>query len=110
MLTVTEFRLRAQIDDLVLERWVTAGWLSPDEQEGDVVYSERDVARVALINDLRDDLGVNEEGIGVILDLLDQLHGLRGAVGEMVSALQLLPKETRAKLVQDALRRRHKER
>jgi chaperone modulatory protein CbpM len=35
------------------------------------------MARACLIRDLQRDLGVNEEAIPVILDLLDQLHGLR---------------------------------
>ena len=106
MLTVKEFRMRAQIDDVVLERWVTEGWLSPDDQEGTSVFSEVDVARVALIQDLQHDLGVNEEGIGVILDLLDQLHGLRARMSDLMSALQTLPPDARMKLVQDAIHMR----
>jgi hypothetical protein len=35
------------------------------------------VARAQLIRDLKDDLGVNDEGVGVILNLVDQVHGLR---------------------------------
>jgi chaperone modulatory protein CbpM len=106
MLTVKEFRMRARIDDVVLERWVSEGWLSPAENDGETVFTEVDVARVQLIHDLQHDLGVNEEGVGVILDLLDQLHGLRARMSEMMSVLQLLPREVRAKLVEDANRMR----
>jgi chaperone modulatory protein CbpM len=44
------------------------------------------MARAQLIQDLRRDLGVNDEAIPIILDLIDQVHGLRrllrGLVGE----------------------------
>jgi chaperone modulatory protein CbpM len=39
-----------------------------------------------LIRDLTNDLGVNAEGVGVILHLIDQMHGLRGALLQYVSA------------------------
>jgi hypothetical protein len=48
-------------------------------------FFEIDVARVRLIRDLREDLGVNDEGISVILDLLDQLHGLRRTLTTVLS-------------------------
>ena len=40
-------------------------------------FSEADLARARLIQDLRMDFGVNDEGISIILHLLDQLYGLR---------------------------------
>jgi chaperone modulatory protein CbpM len=39
--------------------------------------SEIDLARVQLIKDLKVDFGVNDEGVAIILHLIDQLHGLR---------------------------------
>ena len=72
-----EFLIRARLDGNVLEGWVAAGWLTPNAEEGMQQFSEIDVARARLIQDLRRDIGVNDEGVGVILDLIDQLHGLR---------------------------------
>jgi chaperone modulatory protein CbpM len=46
-----------------------------------------DLARVALIRDLKDNMGVNEEGLGVILHLLDQMHGLRRALAELLATI-----------------------
>jgi chaperone modulatory protein CbpM len=37
----------------------------------------------ALIRDLKADFGVNDEGIGIILHLLDQLYGLRYLVRDI---------------------------
>jgi chaperone modulatory protein CbpM len=42
-----------------------------------------DVARARLIRDLKDDFGVNDAGVDVILHLLDQLHGLRRAFDQL---------------------------
>ena len=38
--------------------------------------------------DLQRDLGVNREGIGIILNLLDQVHGLRQALAGKVHAAE----------------------
>ena len=43
----------------------------------------RIVGRARLIQDLKTDLGVNDEGVDVILHLLDQLHGLRRALDQL---------------------------
>jgi chaperone modulatory protein CbpM len=50
-------------------QWVLPAY--PEEAELD----EADLARLRLIITLREDLGVNEEAVPVILHLLDQLHG-----------------------------------
>ena len=47
------------------------------------MFSEVDLARARLIRDLKVDLGVNDDGIAIVLHLLDQLHGLRRLLREM---------------------------
>jgi chaperone modulatory protein CbpM len=96
-----EFLIRARLDDNVLEGWVAAGWLTPNAEEGMQQFSEIDVARVRLIQDLRRDIGVNDAGVGVILDLIDQLHGLRRTLGHLLTALQAQPHELRERLAVD---------
>jgi len=82
-----EFAVQARIEAEVVEGWVDAGWLAPREGGGGRDFSEVDLARAHLIRDLQH-LGVNDEGIPVILDLLDQLHGLRGLVRDLLSTIQ----------------------
>ena len=96
-----EFLIRARLDGNVLEGWVAAGWLTPNAEEGMQQFSELDVARARLIQDLRRDIGVNDAGVGVILDLIDQLHGLRRTLGHLLTALQAQPQELRARLAVD---------
>ena len=80
---------------------MAAGWLTPNAEEGMQQFSEIDVARARLIQDLRRDIGVNDEGVGVILDLIDQLHGLRRTLGHLLTALQAQPQELRERLAVD---------
>jgi chaperone modulatory protein CbpM len=77
-----EFLSRTQLDQETLEVWIGEQWLIPDETAGELAFSEIDLARAKLIRDLKHDMGVNNEGIGIILDLLDQMHSLRKAMAE----------------------------
>ena len=96
-----EFLVRACIDGKVLDGWVAVGWLTPNADEGMQPFSEIDVARARLIQDLRYNIGVNDEGVGIILDLIDQLHGLRRTLGHLLTALQAEPQELRERLAVD---------
>jgi chaperone modulatory protein CbpM len=72
-----EFIGRSHLDTPTLNAWVEAEWLVPITSQQSFQFSEADLARARLIQDLRTDFGVNDEGISIILHLLDQLYGLR---------------------------------
>jgi chaperone modulatory protein CbpM len=82
-----EFTVHARINARTLEAWIEAGWLAPQRNGDGAQYSEVDLARAHLIEDLKD-LGINDEGVPVILDLVDQLHGLRRVVRELLSTVR----------------------
>ena len=84
MIRVQEFLLRARLEQRSLEACLEAGWLIPVTREPELEFSDVDLARAQLIRDLREDLGVNDEGIGVILHLLDQMHGLRQSMHDLL--------------------------
>jgi chaperone modulatory protein CbpM len=94
-----EFLVRARLEDDVVKEWVAAGWLIPADQAGEADFSDIDVARAHLISDLKADIGVNDEGIAVVLHLLDQLHGLRRTLGDILSAVQAGPDDLREQLL-----------
>ena len=79
-----EFLDRTQLDLETLEVWIEEEWLVPSGTATELAFSEADLARAKLIRDLMQDLGVNDEGVGVILNLLDQVHGLRKALAEIL--------------------------
>jgi chaperone modulatory protein CbpM len=72
-----EFIAESGVDASALDIWIAAGWLRPASGRGGHEFSEIDVARAQLISDLRGDLGVNDEAVPIVLDLIDQIHGLR---------------------------------
>jgi chaperone modulatory protein CbpM len=79
-----DFLYRAQLDQETLQVWIEEEWLVPGETAGEPAFSEADLARAQLIRDLKHSMGVNDEGVGIILSLLDQMHSLRKAVAEMM--------------------------
>ena len=96
-----EFCLRTQLEDATLESWISAGWILPKQGGAGSAFSEIDVARATLIRDLRRDLGINDEGVAVILDLLDQIHGARHMFGILLSSVQRLPDSTRRQILSE---------
>jgi chaperone modulatory protein CbpM len=78
-----EFLTSAGLQVQTLEFWVDQRWLIPDHSSAEMTFSDADVARARLIHDLKADFGVNDEGVDVILHLVDQLHGLRGAFEQL---------------------------
>jgi chaperone modulatory protein CbpM len=77
------------IDHVRLQAWIEAGWLRPDQDAADWrQLSDADMARAQLICDLQDDLGVNDEGVEVILDLLDQIYGMRQAMRALMERMR----------------------
>jgi chaperone modulatory protein CbpM len=77
----------ARLDNEVIDQWVEAGWLTPHQETAGERYSSIDLARAYLIRDLKD-LGVNDDGIPVVLDLIDQVHGLRCVLRELLSTIR----------------------
>jgi chaperone modulatory protein CbpM len=75
-----EFISRSHLDAATLNVWIDEQWLIPLASGSAPQFSDADLARVRLIRDLKLDLGVNDEGIAIVLHLLDQLHGLRSLV------------------------------
>jgi len=73
----------------VLKAWIEAGWLVPPQTEPELMFSDVDLARAQLIRDLREDFGVNDEGISVVLHLIDQMHGLRRSLQSLLEEMRV---------------------
>jgi chaperone modulatory protein CbpM len=83
MMNKQEFLTYAGLEMQTLDLWLEQRWLIPDQTFGGVNFSDVDVARARLIRDLKTGFGVNDEGIDVILHLMDQLHGLRRVLDQL---------------------------
>ena len=86
-ITRQEFLIRARLDGETLEAWIAEEWIVPTGADPETSYTEADVARAALIRVLMGDLEVNDAGVGVILDLVDQMHGLRKVLADLLQSM-----------------------
>ena len=94
---LTERDVIARVRRLTVTRlrvWVAQGWIKP-EDEAAQTYSEADLARAVLICNLEDELGFAEEDVPVLLNLIDQIHGLRAELKGLLNALEDLPPDVR---------------
>ena len=95
---LTERDIVARVQHLTVTRlrvWVRQGWIRPAART-EQGFSEADMARAALIRDLEDKLGFDEDQVPVLLNLIDQIHGLRAELKTMLDALEELPEDLRA--------------
>lgn len=74
-----------------LQAWIDEQWLVPGGAPAEAPFADIDVARARLIRDLKEDLGVNDEGVGVILNLVDQLYGMRRALMRLHQVVRTRP-------------------
>lgn len=94
---LSERDICAQVRQVTVRRlrvWVRQGWIRPaaGDKSG---FSEADLARAALIRDLEDTLGFDEEQVPVLLNLIDQIHGLRAQLQTLLEAYEGLPEDSR---------------
>ena len=83
-----------------LTRWVENRWVLPERHAENWVFHEVDVARVELILDIRRDFAIDDEAMGLVLGLLDQVYHLRRQMRRLCDAVAMQPAE-----VQEAIRR-----
>jgi chaperone modulatory protein CbpM len=80
-----------------LQAYVTASWVRPAHRDGEPVFSEADLARLRLIQDLRDALEVEERTVPLVLSLLDQLYATRR---ELRAVLRMAPDDVQARVIE----------
>ena len=75
-----------------VQDWIDSDWLRPEGTRGHYLFREIDEARAHLIRELREDMGINDEGMPVILSLLDQLYAARRQMRRLREAISV-PRE-----------------
>ena len=91
-LSKPEFLMLSGLSHETLNAWLEQEWLLPAEISTEICFSGTDLARARFIRDLEDSMGINGEGIEVILDLVDQLHGVRRSLMDLRSVIQADPR------------------
>jgi chaperone modulatory protein CbpM len=102
MFDATELCRQVGIQRAALDAWIEAGWLRPERARNDWRFTTIDLVRAQFILDLSGPMGVNDEGVDVILGLLDQIHGLRRALLGVTSTMGGEKSSSRRRQPEDA--------
>ncbi len=80
--------------------YLRADLVRPTLSESGPRFSQMDIARLELICELCDEFEMQDEALGLVLSLIDQLHGLRAEMRALAEALNREPDEVRARIAQ----------
>lgn len=100
------FRMVSDLDQTILETSLAEHWVVPDWDDDEPNFDDIDIARLRLIVSLKRTCDLDDESMGVVLSLHDQLTGARQQLRAMASAVAQLDGATRAaiaKACRDAL-------
>ena len=92
------------ITTIHIERWVARGLLRRAASAEAQGLEPIDLARLRLLNELADDLGLDEDTVGAVVALIDQVHTLRTELRLVAAAIAEQPPQTR-EAIAGALRR-----
>lgn len=82
-----------------LTTYVKHEFLVPTQSEAGPVYSLADLARIELICDLTEQFDLKEDALGVVLSLIDQLHGVRSELRRVMGAIEAQPEDVQSRIV-----------
>ena len=89
---------RLSRDQLV--RFIEAEFVRPDRSETGYVFRRIDIARLELLCDLSFDLDLDETALGVVISLIDQLHTAHQERLAIERAIQALPADVHARILE----------
>ena len=96
MTTLDELlRLHGKLTTVHVERWVARGLLRPVGGADAWTFEQVDVARVRLLAELVDDIGLDDDTVETVVGLVDQVHTLRSQLGLLAQAIAEQPQATR---------------
>lgn len=101
--TLTEDELIAAISRLTSDRlsdYLAAEIVIPEQSEQGLVYHSIDVARLELACELHDQYDMEADALSMMISLIDQMHGLRAELREVLTAVEAQPEPVRKTLIQ----------
>ncbi len=76
LLTLMETARQARVHPELLERMVDLGLIEPEQNRPEILFAPEVVADVCRALRLRNELGINWNGVGLVMDLLDRINQL----------------------------------
>lgn len=81
-----------------LGRYVETDLVRPQNAGNGLIYRAVDIARLELLCDLAEDLDLDEHAVGVVIALVDQLHGARQELMTLATVIEALPADLRSRI------------
>jgi chaperone modulatory protein CbpM len=72
-LSMEEMCVEYSLTPEVIQKFISEEWITPYDMDL-LIFDDEDLARVGLICELKNNLGVNDEAMTIILHLVDQLN------------------------------------
>jgi chaperone modulatory protein CbpM len=91
--------LQDRLDRAALETFIERQWIRPHRKQEIWYFEEIDIARIELVCHLTQDIEVNDEGMDVVLSLLDQLYTMRAHVKHLNHAIKQQPADVQTKIM-----------
>ncbi|MCV2869886.1 chaperone modulator CbpM [Defluviimonas sp. WL0002] len=89
-----------RLDRARLQRFVRTEVIRPADAGGQAVYRRVDIARLELLCDLCDDFELDDDALGIVMELVDQLHGTRSELVALMRALGEEAEHVRARVLE----------
>lgn len=81
-----------------LRRYIRAGVIRTITSTEGPVFRDIDIARLGVLVELTQGYALDDEALGLVMSLLDQLNGLRADMRAILDAIAQEPPETRLRL------------
>lgn len=81
----------ARLTRTQLVAFVEARVVTPMQSEKGPVYGQMDVVRIELLCELSEEFELGDDALGVVISLIDQLHGVRAELRAVVDAVSSEP-------------------
>lgn len=83
MLTLAETARQARVHPELLERMIDLGLIEPEQRWPEILFAPEVVADVCRALRLRNELGINWNGVGLVMDLLERISQLEREVSRL---------------------------
>lgn len=90
--------LVAPLTSAQLVSFIEAEIVSPLHTRKGVVFRQVDIVRVELLCELSEDFDLDTDALGVVISLIDQLHGVGGDLRAVLAAVAAEPIEVRRRI------------
>lgn len=101
--SLTEAELIEAVQNLTserLSRFLSARIVIPRQSDKGLVYERLDMARLQLACELDDQYEMEPDALSMVLSLIDQIHGLRAELREVLRVIDTQPDPVRSQLVE----------